>query len=101
MPESKTLSYCCITCNGWVGETMCNHCLYEPEFKRAYKNVFGERVSSIQDIDFNKLRFFIAPHKNADNFQFLELTHKELDKLKLLAGPYGPVIAKIIEARKK
>lgn len=79
---------------------MCNYCDYKEYLDRAYENMTGEKSGTRTDEDYHELALMIAPHKSTHDFQFLPLTQDNMNKLKLLAGPHGHAIFKILEAKR-
>ena len=78
---------------------MCNYCDYSELLSKAYENVF-EKKTRYDDMDFNKLQPIIAPYADVHGFQYYPLTEEIKNKLKLLAGPHGHALFKILEARR-
>ena len=78
---------------------MCNHC--NPLFRKALAVVAGYKPGdAMHDRDFDKLANLIAPHMSKHDFQYLEVGNEVYERVKLLAGPHGHAIAKMMKARR-
>jgi hypothetical protein len=76
---------------------LCNYCDYAEYLHAAVFHMRGRPYRN--DDDLHKLVKLIAPEKSIHDFQYLPLEKEHIEKIKLLGGPHGRAILKMMEAR--